>query len=408
VSIDGGTAGADVHYTLDGSRPNESSPSYTGSFELTGEVTVRAIAYSSGRVSNVAQAHFQVDRPPRITGVASSPQIALSDTAYLFVSVDHDSLPRGGELSVTWTKVSGPGTVDFGPTVWNARASTSARFSRPGFYQLKPMVSDTATTITGDPVTVRVGPSRAIRDFDGDGRSDVIVQSRDTRATYLWLMDGHKVMRSPRFTRDVESHLRIEGAGDYKGVGTPQILLRDRTSGRVYFRIMEVEKWIADEPSMVIDPRTEIMGSADFDGDGRTDLLVRDRTSADTYFYISNGSTFTPVRWFNLTLNYSFVGTGDFNRDGHSDIILRNLSTGDLFQYLMLRTSLKDWLVWGPTATNYDLAGTGDFNGDEKADVVVRNRDHGHTYFWISDPGSTNVTTHEIGRTDLSYDLICR
>jgi len=53
--------------------------------------------------------------------------------------VEDDGLPRGGKITASWKKVSGPGTVTFSDA---ASAPTRARFSVPGAYELELTASD--------------------------------------------------------------------------------------------------------------------------------------------------------------------------------------------------------------------------------------------------------------------------
>jgi len=80
--------------------------------------------------------------------------ITLPNNATLNGTVTDDGLPVGATLTITWSKVSGPGTVTFA----NAdAASTTATFSQAGTYVLRLSVSDTQLT-TSDEVTVTVNP----------------------------------------------------------------------------------------------------------------------------------------------------------------------------------------------------------------------------------------------------------
>jgi len=69
---------------------------------------------------------------PSTKGTAGAP-VPLNAT----VSDDH--LPRGGSVSSTWKKVSGPGDVTFGDA---SSARTTATFSAPGDYELELDASD--------------------------------------------------------------------------------------------------------------------------------------------------------------------------------------------------------------------------------------------------------------------------
>ncbi|MDX1747316.1 MAG: PKD domain-containing protein, partial [Halobacteriales archaeon] len=76
--------------------------------------------------------------PPDVE--ASADSVVYPDTADLDGTVSDDRLPDPpGSVSVTWSMVSGPGTVTFGDP--NA-VDTTASFSEPGVYELRLTASD--------------------------------------------------------------------------------------------------------------------------------------------------------------------------------------------------------------------------------------------------------------------------
>jgi len=78
------------------------------------------------------------------------------NTVALDGTVSDDSLPPPGSLTLTWSKVSGPGTVEFDDP--NA-ADTQAAFSEFGTYVIRLTASDGVLT-AADEVTVRVERAR--------------------------------------------------------------------------------------------------------------------------------------------------------------------------------------------------------------------------------------------------------
>jgi hypothetical protein len=95
---------------------------------------------------------------PRVTRAAPAPSAAPSTFGGQVNSTS--AAPRPTGLTVTWMQYGGPGKVTFettGPlTVTNGQATTTARFSAPGTYQLVAAASDRAMT-TRVMVNVTVG-----------------------------------------------------------------------------------------------------------------------------------------------------------------------------------------------------------------------------------------------------------
>lgn len=82
--------------------------------------------------------------------------ISFPGTATLFGTVSDDGQPVGGSITLSWTKVSGPGTVSFGsPT----SALTTATFSSEGDYVLRLTASDSGGSASSD---VSVGVHSAV------------------------------------------------------------------------------------------------------------------------------------------------------------------------------------------------------------------------------------------------------
>lgn len=72
------TEGADIRYTLDGSDPTEESTLYSGQFEVTPPVTIKARGYKEGMLASDV-ASYEVEAPPVLTV-----PMALPDGSVLF------------------------------------------------------------------------------------------------------------------------------------------------------------------------------------------------------------------------------------------------------------------------------------------------------------------------------------
>ena len=80
-----------------------------------------------------------VNRPPTADAGPDHTITLPIDTTALEGSASDDGLPAGSTLTITWTKVSGPGAVTFADA---HSAATSASFAEPGEYVLKLTASD--------------------------------------------------------------------------------------------------------------------------------------------------------------------------------------------------------------------------------------------------------------------------
>jgi len=102
VTISTGTVGAAIHYTVDGSIPDDTSTLYTVPFALTSSATVRAIAILTGsNDSSVSSADFVVT-----TG--SSAQFQQSTEAGNIVSIEAENFAQNtGVGAHTWEPVVG-------------------------------------------------------------------------------------------------------------------------------------------------------------------------------------------------------------------------------------------------------------------------------------------------------------
>jgi hypothetical protein len=106
-----------------------------------------------------------VNRPPGIhIGNPFAPPPTGSDGAIagrvnqdvvLTSQIEDDGLPRGGALAIAWRKLSGPGDVTFSEP---ATATTRAKFSAPGKYEIELSATDGARTSRAS-VNVTVNPA---------------------------------------------------------------------------------------------------------------------------------------------------------------------------------------------------------------------------------------------------------
>ncbi len=246
---------------------------------------------------------------------------------------------------------------------------------------------------------------RALGDFDGNGRDDVLLRNEDGR-WYYYPMDGrrHQAGRGiANLTRNLE--WSVAGIGDFNGDGRDDVLLRHK-NGRWYYYPMHGRLHltaIRGPANLTRDLEWSVAGIGDFDGDGRDDVLLR-HADGRWYYYPMDGRRHMAGRGIaNLTRNleWSVAGIGDLNGDRRDDVLLRKPTTGAWYYYPM--NGRQIWAGRGPASLPYDLewsvAGIGDFNGDFKDEVLLRHEDgrwyhypmhgRGHLLGW---EGPANLT----------------
>jgi RHS repeat-associated protein len=120
----------------------------TASFSVAGTYVLRLTAsdsqlYSSDDLTITVDPENQ----PPVVNAGPDQTITLPASANLNGSVTDDGWPRGSSVSVLWTKLSGPGDVNFS----NPNSpTTAASFSQAGPYVLRLTASDSQATATDD------------------------------------------------------------------------------------------------------------------------------------------------------------------------------------------------------------------------------------------------------------------
>ena len=271
--------------------------------------------------------------------------------------------------------------------------------------------------------------SNTLGDFDGDGKHDVLLRmtlspgSDVDRAAGAWavhLMDGATVRTGAGGTTEVTQDWawRLAGIGDFNGDGKSDLMLR-HFDGRFSLQAMNGRQMIAAESGSVdIDAGLDwhVEGIGDFDGDGNDDMLLRS-TERRWRIYAMDGRRVATRRAANLTRNrlWDVQGIGDLNGDGKDDVVLRRRSSGGWYAYLMdgHRFAKRGGLRLTTRAT-WRFAGMGDLNGDGKDDMLLRREDGPWYYYPMnglqvrSGRGyadlSTNLDWHLAGVGDLDGD----
>ncbi|MBF0566687.1 MAG: VCBS repeat-containing protein, partial [Nitrospirae bacterium] len=86
--------------------------------------------------------------------------------------------------------------------------------------------------------TVSATFHHTVSDFDGDGKSDILLQNSSTGDVAIWLMNGTTIKSGGTVFSSLASSWQIKGVGDFDGDGKSDILFRNSSTGDVVIWLM--------------------------------------------------------------------------------------------------------------------------------------------------------------------------
>ncbi len=238
-------------------------------------------------------------------------------------------------------------------------------------------------------------------DFNGDGKTDLLLWANDQVSWRSWvaLSRGDGTFTAP-ISWEHPGHFGgwSTGTGDFNGDGKTDLLLwaNDQVSGRSWVAMSHGDG-VFEAPVMWEYPgvfngwNTSI---GDFNGDGKSDLLLYIKNAAGWKSAIlisqGDGNFNTPVHWtYTANLEAMQFDLGDFNGDGRTDLILHNNDEASWMSLVALSTESgifspvpKSWVYIGNfSAYNTSL---GDVNGDSKTDLILYQNDVNGWRSWVA------------------------
>ena len=154
------------------------------------------------------------------------------------------------------------------------------------------------TTIAGEGYIRTVADATwlvaGVGDFDGDGKADIVWRNGANGQNYVYPMDGLAIKPTEGYLRTVaDLAWEIKAVGDFDGDGKADIVWRNGANGQNYLYPMDGTAIKATEGYLraVPDLAWRIVASGDYDGDGKSDLLWRNTSTGENYVYLMNGTS---------------------------------------------------------------------------------------------------------------------
>ena len=249
---------------------------------------------------------------------------------------------------------------------------------------------------SGEPNSINTNARTIVGDFNGDGRTDILLWNRGWNVvrTYFFFWRGVNVCVEkaiPSGSNWINDETSRKLVGDFDNDGDDDIALWNPgwsftpvyfSNGDGSFTVTNIEhaaheNWINDIESR------KIVG--DFDGDGLCDIALARWGWRSTPVYFSNGDgSFTVTNidhpLYKTWINDPHAGhlIGDFNGDGRTDVsvwktgwnstpVYLSTGSGGFSIYNVDHPQGKNWINSDDTVKI-----VGDFNGDGRSDVALR------------------------------------
>jgi hypothetical protein len=214
----------------------------------------------------------------------------------------------------------------------------------------------------------RITDTTRASDFDGDGRSDVVVY-RPSAGTWYILTSGSNYSTQSSIAWGTSTDIPV--AGDYDG---------DGKTDPAYFRPSTGEWKILYSSSNYVTSVTLTLGNAgdmpvpgDYDGDGKTDIAIFHPPTGQWQIRQSSTGTTTTTTW---GAKADIPVPADYDGDGRTDLAVYRLANG---QWQVLPSGGGPLCAGGVTSHGGGgfLPVAGDFDGDGRADIGTFNRSTG-------------------------------
>jgi hypothetical protein len=234
-------------------------------------------------------------------------------------------------------------------------------------------------------------PSRAMRDVNLDGRSDIVLHNVNSGELYSWFMNGAAIADGQGNAYLPIGHTAI-GSGDFDGDGRLDVVSASSADVRISFgqsNSFRATQVVASRPPGV----WAFAGATDVNGDGRTDMIWHHRGSGELYYWLmdgasivgGNGNAFLPI-------GHTAIATADFDGDGRGDVLSANAFDVRISFARPNGVYTAPNIVGNRPAAGWAFAGAGDVTGDRLADIVWHNVNSGELSYWVMN-GSAVAST---------------
>jgi len=275
-------------------------------------------------------------------------------------------------------------------------------------------------TINGQKITVQQAGfnAAAISDFNGDGLSDAVWQSKTTQSLAIWTFRNN-VVTSIQWLDTLApagTNWKIAGSGDVNGDGFADLVWQKTDDGTIAVWLMHGTLLLnaATVNYSPVDPKWKLRGVADVNGDGKADFIWQ-HDDGWLALWLMNGFNATATLMLSVPrmtdLNWVIAAAGDVSGDGKADIVWQNQANGGLGVWYLDGPAVidqKGLTVQSAASLSWKIHGAGDVNGDGKADLLWQNEATGDVAVWYMNGfvvlGGRLLSIPNVG--DLNWNMV--
>jgi hypothetical protein len=292
--------------------------------------------------------------------------------------------PDGDTVTYSATGLPAPLTIN-GAT---GRISGTFVSTSVGVHTVTATVSDgTLTASQTFTWTVRnVAPALSAIDFDGDGKTDVVVY-RPSDGTWHILNSSTNYTTSNTYQWGISTDVSVPG--DYDGDGkTDPVVYRPSTAT---FFVLNSSTNHTTSSIYQLGTNGDLPVTGDYDGDGKTDPAVY-RPSTGTFFVLTSSTNYTTFNAYQWGASSDLPVPGDYDGDGKIDVAVYRPSTATWY-ILNSSTNYTTFNIYQWGAGGGDTPVPGDYDGDGRTDLAVY---RSSTATWYILKSSTNYTASSV------------
>jgi len=231
------------------------------------------------------------------------------------------------------------------------------------------------------PVAVITTLNKARNDFNGDGKSDIVLWNPSISYLAYWIMNGSVYTGSGGF--GVASGFAPAATGFVAPIAQTSLLARNTASQTLYSYIWNgtahAQGTVGGTPA-----GWDLIGTGDIDGDGKGDLLWRNPTTGNFAYWRMDGAVYLGGQTYSPPVTYVIAGIADFNGDGRVDLLWNDPGTRNASVWTSTGGGFSVAQI-GQYGTEWNMVGTADVTGDGKADIVLRNNARTYLAYWRMD-----------------------